>query len=52
MAVSIDPTNPSHAYFGSWEEGLIEVENDEVVAIFNEGNSTCLLYTSPSPRDS
>lgn len=51
MAVSIDPTNPSHAYFGSWEEGLIEVENDEVVAIFNEGNSTLELGNfGGSPR--
>lgn len=39
MCVSIDPLNPNHAYFGTWEEGLIEVLNDEVVTIFNATNS-------------
>ena len=39
MCVSIDPLNPNHAYFGTWEEGLIEVLDDEVVAIFNATNS-------------
>jgi hypothetical protein len=40
MCVSIDPLNPNHAYFGTWEEGLIEVLDDEVVSVFNDGNST------------
>ena len=26
-------------------------QRDEVYDEFNDGNSTCLLYTSPSPRD-
>ena len=26
-------------------------EGDEIGAVFKEGNVTCLLYTSPSPRD-
>ncbi len=51
MAVSIDPTNPFHAYFGSWEEGLIEVQNGEVVDIYNESNSTLELGNfGGSPR--
>ena len=47
MVVSIDPLNPYHVFFGSWEEGLIEVQNEasqrrghRIVAIHNETNST------------
>lgn len=43
MVVSIDPLNPYHAYFGSWEEGLIEVLNDDIIAIHNETNSSLEL---------
>ena len=38
--VSIDPLNPNHVMFGSWEEGLIEVLDGEMVEIYNESNST------------
>ena len=40
MAVSIDPLNPKHVMFGSFEEGLIEVIDGEIVEIWNESNST------------
>ena len=40
MAVSIDPLNPKHVMFGSFEEGLIEVLDGEIVEIWNESNST------------
>ncbi len=51
MAVSINPSNPYHAYFGSWEEGLIEVMNGEVIAIHNETNSSLGLGNfGGSPR--
>ena len=51
MVVSIDPLNPFHVFFGSWEEGLIEVQNEAspetgppvIVAIHNETNSTLQL---------
>lgn len=39
LCVTIDPTDPSHAYFGSWEEGLIEVRDGAWVATFHPGNS-------------
>jgi hypothetical protein len=39
MCASIDPLNPDHAYFGTWEEGLIEVLDNEVVNVFNDANS-------------
>ncbi len=38
--VSIDPDNPSRVFFGSWEEGLLEVVNGEMVQIYNSSNST------------
>ena len=40
MAVSIDPLNPKHVMFGSFEEGLIEVLDGEIIEIWNESNST------------
>ena len=43
MDVSIDPTDPSHVVFSSYEEGLIEVRNREVVRVFNASNSSIQL---------
>ena len=40
IAVSIDPTNPNHVMLGSYEEGLIEVLDGEMVALYNSSNST------------
>ncbi|HIO59761.1 MAG TPA: hypothetical protein EYN28_06255 [Flavobacteriales bacterium] len=40
MTVSIDPLNPGHIMFSSFEEGLIEVLDGEMVNIYNESNST------------
>jgi len=36
--VAIDPTNPMHAYAGSWNGGLLEYNNNAVVATY--GTST------------
>ena len=40
MDVSIDPTDPSHVVFSSYEEGLIEVRNRQVVRVLNAANSS------------
>jgi hypothetical protein len=40
LDVSINPLNPKHVMFGSWEEGLIEVLDGEMVGIWNSSNST------------
>ena len=40
MVVSIDPTNPNHAFFGTWEEGLIEVLDGTLIETYNTTNST------------
>jgi len=51
MTVSVDPLNPYHVFFGSWEEGLIEVLNGELVEIYNEANSSLELGNfGGSPR--
>jgi len=38
--VSIDPLNTNHVMFASWEEGIIEVLNGEMIEIYNKSNST------------
>jgi len=43
MDVSIDPKDPTHVVFSSYEEGLIEVREDEVVRVLNAGNSSIPL---------
>lgn len=40
LCVAIDPRDPAHVYFGSWEEGLIEVRGGELVEIHRPANST------------
>ena len=40
MDVSIDPTDPSHVVFSSYEEGLIELRDGEVVRVLNASNSS------------
>ena len=37
--VSIDPLNPKHVMFASWEEGLVEVLDGEIINIYNSSNS-------------
>ena len=44
MDVSIDPTDPSHVVFSSYEEGLLELRGGEVVRVLNAENSS--LQTS------
>ena len=41
----IDPNNPNILYAASWQK------HRNVAALIGGGPGTCLLYTSPSPRD-
>ena len=43
MDVSIDPTDPSHVVFSSYEEGLLELREGEVVRVLNASNSSIEL---------
>jgi hypothetical protein len=40
IAVVVDPNDPDHAFAGSWDEGLLEFRNRELIAIYNASNST------------
>ena len=40
MDVSIDPTDPSHVVLSSYEEGLLELRDGEVVRVLNADNSS------------
>jgi len=42
LAVSINPLDNKTVFLGSWEEGLIQMINGEIVEIYNETNSTLL----------
>ena len=43
LDVSIDPTDPSHVVLSSYEEGLIEVRDGQVVRVLNADNSSLQL---------
>ena len=40
MVVVVDPSDPDHAYAGSWDDGLLELRGRHVVNIFNANNSS------------
>lgn len=40
MAVSIDPLDPGHVCYGSWEDGIFELQDGAVVNHFTPANST------------
>ncbi|MCU0431930.1 MAG: hypothetical protein MUC87_00590 [Bacteroidia bacterium] len=35
----IDPTNSNHFFFGSWGEGLVEMNGNQITNIFDQNNS-------------
>lgn len=50
MAIAVDPNDPRHAFAGSYDDGLIELRDRFVVAIYNSDNSTLendAAYTVP-----
>lgn len=40
MGVVIDPDDPEHYFVGSWDEGVLEMRGEHVVAIHNSTNSS------------
>ncbi len=40
VSVVVDPSNPSKAYAGSWNYGIIEFDDGNFVKVYNESNST------------
>ena len=39
MEVAVDPINTDHVVLGSWEEGLIDIQNGVIQEIYNADNS-------------
>ena len=50
MAVAVDPNDPTRAFAGSWDEGLIEFHDRQPVMVYNPLNST-LLAPPEGPED-
>lgn len=47
VAVAIDPDDPGHAFFGSWDEGLLEFRDGTPVQIHNPTNSALGYDVNP-----
>jgi hypothetical protein len=48
LVVAVDPNDPTRAYAGSWDEGIIEFRNRQPYMIHNETNSTLSQPSSGS----
>ncbi|MBK9765114.1 MAG: T9SS type A sorting domain-containing protein [Flavobacteriales bacterium] len=47
ICVAIDPNDPTHAFVGSWDEGLIEIKDGAPVQIYNHTNSALSEDVNP-----
>lgn len=43
MAVAVDPDDKTHAFAGSWDDGILEFRNRQLVGFYNETNSNGAL---------
>ena len=48
VAIKVDPANPAVAYVGSFQEGVLKFENNELVNIFSENNSSLRPWVAAS----
>lgn len=46
LSIAVDPSDPSHAFAGSWDDGLIEFRNRQAVANYTVGNSSLGVVTN------
>lgn len=44
MAAQVDPEDGTHAFVGSWDDGLVEMRNGHVVGFFGADNSSLQRY--------
>lgn len=51
ISIAIDPKDTRHVFAGSWEEGLIEIYDRQVVNIYNENNSSLRVGALSSSDD-
>lgn len=40
LSIAVHPNNPKHLYAGAWGGGLLELNNGQVVAVYNNTNSS------------
>jgi len=40
VCVAIDPNNKSHVYVGTWQDGVIEFLDDQIINIYSDHNSS------------
>lgn len=48
LSIAVDPNDPSRFFAGSWGAGLVEIHDGEVVAAYDDQNSS-LQYSAYSP---
>jgi len=49
--ISIDPNDVDHIYMSSWSDGVVEMQNNEEVEVWNNTNSTIQkLHYAPNPN--
>ena len=46
VALAIDPSNENNIFFGSWNQGLVEVKNGQIIGVFNETNGADAVQES------
>jgi hypothetical protein len=46
ICCAIDPSDPNHFFFGSWGEGLVEMNGNQITNIFDQNNS--VLQSRPA----
>ncbi len=52
VRVTVNPNNPSQIFVSSFFNGLLKIENDELVEVYNETNSTLeSIFPSNAPKD-
>src|SRR5690554_2356130 len=44
--MSINPFNPDQVYVGSYYSGLIDVQNNEIIELYNQDNSTIVPFAA------
>ncbi len=49
--IAVDPSDPYHAFAGSWNNGLLEYRNNRIVNVYTDTNSTLVTtYIDPAVR--
>lgn len=51
LSVAINPLNKDHVFFGSWNQGLVEVLNGEIVGVHNATNGVEQIQESNINED-